>query len=161
MKANSSKGAALLGREPKAGAWREEVSSSVSLARISAIDENGHPWIVFPADASRAEIAARHVCRIGPDDLGREAVLSYEDGDPSKPIILGLLQASNETRQPAVRLSADGEEVSLSAARQITLQCGKASITLTRAGKVLIRGAYVSTRSSGVNRIKGGSVQIN
>ncbi len=58
-------------------------------------------------------------------------------------------------------MSADGEELTLSAKRQITLQCGKASITLTRAGKVLIRGAYVSTRSSGVNRIKGGSVQIN
>ena len=31
----------------------------------------------------------------------------------------------------------------------------------TRAGKVLVRGAYVSSRSSGVQRIKGGSVQIN
>ena len=41
------------------------------------------------------------------------------------------------------------------------LRCGKASITLTRAGKVLIRGAYLLSRSSGVNRIKGGSVQIN
>jgi hypothetical protein len=41
------------------------------------------------------------------------------------------------------------------------LQCGKASITLTRAGKVLINGAYVSSRSSGVNRLKGGSIQLN
>ena len=41
------------------------------------------------------------------------------------------------------------------------LRCGKASITLTREGKVLIKGAYLSSRSSGVNRIKGGSVQIN
>ena len=35
------------------------------------------------------------------------------------------------------------------------------SITLTGAGKVLIRGAYVLSRSSGVNKIKGGSVQLN
>jgi hypothetical protein len=41
------------------------------------------------------------------------------------------------------------------------LHCGKASITLTRAGKVIIRGEYVLARSSGVNRIVGGSVQIN
>ena len=33
--------------------------------------------------------------------------------------------------------------------------------TLTRAGKILIRGAYLLARSSGVNRIQGGSVQIN
>ena len=32
---------------------------------------------------------------------------------------------------------------------------------LTRAGKVLIQGAYLLSRSTGVNRIKGGSVQIN
>ena len=34
-------------------------------------------------------------------------------------------------------------------------------ITLTRAGKVLITGGYVSSRSKGVNRVKGASVQIN
>ena len=49
----------------------------------------------------------------------------------------------------------------LTAEREIVLKCGKASITLTRAGKVIIRGAYVLSRSSGVNRIVGGSVQIN
>ena len=34
------------------------------------------------------------------------------------------------------------------------LRCGKASITLTRAGKVLFHGTYVSNRSSGVLRLK-------
>ena len=55
----------------------------------------------------------------------------------------------------------DGETLNVHAERQIELRCGKSSITLTRAGKVLIRGAYLLSRSSGVNRIKGGSVQIN
>jgi hypothetical protein len=49
----------------------------------------------------------------------------------------------------------------VSAKEQLVLRCGKASITLTKAGKVLIRGEYVQSRSSGVNRIRGGSVQIN
>ena len=44
---------------------------------------------------------------------------------------------------------------------EIVFECGKASITLTKSGKILIRGAYLLSRSSGVNRIKGGSVQIN
>jgi len=52
----------------------------------------------------------------------------------------------------------DGERVVFDAKKEIVLRCGKASITLTRAGKVLIRGAYLLNRSSGVNRIKGGSV---
>jgi hypothetical protein len=165
MKASSSTNAAhgstLLDRKRTlAKAVRSEASPSVSLAVLSAIDEEGRPWISFPHDASRTSQPARSVCVVGPADLGREAVLSFEGGDLSKPIILGLLQPAPAAALPT-RLSADGEEVTLSAAKQIVLQCGKASITLTRAGKVLIRGAYVSTRSSGVNRIKGGSVQIN
>jgi hypothetical protein len=49
----------------------------------------------------------------------------------------------------------------VSAKEQMVLQCGKASITLTKAGKVLIQGSYVSSRSTGVNRVKGGSVHLN
>jgi hypothetical protein len=54
-----------------------------------------------------------------------------------------------------------GREVVLTAENEIVLRCGEASITLTRAGKILLRGSYLLSRSSGVNRIKGGSVQIN
>ena len=41
------------------------------------------------------------------------------------------------------------------------IECGSASITLTRAGKVLIRGHYVQSRATGVNSLKGGSVELN
>ena len=51
--------------------------------------------------------------------------------------------------------------MNITAEKEIVLKCGKASITLTKAGKVIIRGTYLLNRSSGVNRIKGGSVQIN
>ena len=49
----------------------------------------------------------------------------------------------------------------MTARKQLTLRCGKSSITLTAAGKIIIRGKYIVSRSSGVHRIKGGSVQIN
>ena len=41
------------------------------------------------------------------------------------------------------------------------LRCGDASITLTRAGKVLIKENYVLSRSRGCNKIKGAAVDIN
>ena len=41
------------------------------------------------------------------------------------------------------------------------LMCGKASVTLRRNGKVVIRGTYVETHSDGTNRVKGGQVRIN
>lgn len=96
----------------------------------------------------------------------------FEGSDPQKPIIVGLLQQPQPARAPAasaevspgaspITAKIDGEQLVLSADKEIVLRCGKASLTLTRAGKVLIRGAYLLSRSSGVNRIKGGSVQIN
>lgn len=66
---------------------------------------------------------------------------------------------TNESPEPPAESRA--ETLVLAADREIVLRCGKASITLTRAGKVIIRGAYVGIISSGVNRIQGGSVQIN
>ena len=65
-------------------------------------------------------------------------------------------------QQPAtVSVDEDGERLIVSAREQLVLRCGKASITLTKAGKVLIDGSYVLSRSTGVNRVKGGSVQLN
>jgi len=55
----------------------------------------------------------------------------------------------------------DGKRVTFDAKEEIVLRCGKASIILTRAGRVIIRGAYILSRSSSVNRIQGGSVRIN
>ncbi len=55
----------------------------------------------------------------------------------------------------------DGRRVELEAADEIVLRCGEACIVLRRNGRVVIRGTYVETRSRGVNRIKGGTVEIN
>jgi hypothetical protein len=55
----------------------------------------------------------------------------------------------------------DGKRVVLEGQDEVVLRCGEASITLTRNGKIAIRGKYLLSRSSGVNRILGGSVQVN
>lgn len=69
-----------------------------------------------------------------------------------------LMEVSRDEEQQVV---VDGKRVTIQGAEEITLKCGKASITLTKSGKILLRGTYLSNRSSGVNRIMGGSVQIN
>jgi hypothetical protein len=96
----------------------------------------------------------------------------FEGGSPDKPIIMGVIKPAqaehltatedpHNAAQNAVIAEVDDESLVFRANKEVVLRCGKASITLTRAGKVLIRGAYLLSRSSGVNRIKGGSVQIN
>jgi hypothetical protein len=71
---------------------------------------------------------------------------------------------NEEQSAPPPSLEVDAgveDEFVLTAAKQLTLRCGESSITLTAAGKIILRGKYIVSRSSGVQRIKGGSVQIN
>lgn len=44
---------------------------------------------------------------------------------------------------------------------QLVLRSGAASLTLTAAGKVLLRGGYVSSWSNGINRIVGRTVRLD
>lgn len=69
--------------------------------------------------------------------------------------------AAKTSRDEENRVYVDGERVTIEGAEEVTFKCGKASITLTKSGKILIRGTYLLNRSSGVNRILGGSVQVN
>ncbi|MBC7943689.1 MAG: hypothetical protein H7X91_00110 [Burkholderiales bacterium] len=127
--------------------------------------ENAVPLVVYPGQPGSAAIAARAILDLRGEHIGREVVLMFEGSDPLKPLVVGCLQEKSAwplAEKPAqVEVDADGERLVIDAKNEIVLRCGKASITLTKAGKVLIRGAYLLSRSSGVNRIKGGSVQIN
>jgi hypothetical protein len=77
-------------------------------------------------------------------------------------IITHVLESLNDSSSSiAPEVIVDGKRIQIEGKDEIILQCGKASITLHRNGRVIIRGAYVETRSSGTNRIKGGAVLIN
>lgn len=130
---------------------------------LVGIAEDGTPKVDFDGNPDGEPIPAVATVAVTERDAGREAVLAFEDEDAHRPILLGLVQlpGPRATAPPVAEASLDGERITLTAEKEIVLRCGHASITLTRAGKVLIRGAYLLSRSSGVNRIKGGSVQIN
>lgn len=59
------------------------------------------------------------------------------------------------------KIVVDADALHFNGSREIRLECGEASISLTRAGKIIIKGAEIVTRSTGSNRIKGVSVEIN
>ncbi|WP_373499033.1 DUF6484 domain-containing protein, partial [Desulfococcus sp.] len=100
---------------------------------------------------------------------GLRVLLVFEEGDPRRPVLIDTVldrveapaPIEMEASEPLEEVTVDGRRITFDAREEIVLRCGKSSITLTRAGKILIRGAYLLTRSSGVNRIKGASVQIN
>ena len=148
----------------------EASSASVTVGQINGFAPSVGPLVDFPGNHSGMLLLARAVVPVTDRSIGQEVALTFEDGDLTRPLILGVIQrfddadpnaSSLPTRSGSVNVTADGNRLLLTACEEIVLRCGSASITLTAAGKVLIRGDYLLSRSSGANRIKGGSVQIN
>lgn len=69
--------------------------------------------------------------------------------------------AKGEALDEGEEIIVDGKKVVIQAKEELVLKCGSSSITLTKSGKIMLRGKYLVSRSSGVNRILGGSVQVN
>jgi hypothetical protein len=116
-------------------------------------------------DGQPTALRARSTVDLHGPHIGQPVALMFEGGDPTRPIVMGVVRQAAGwplAEPPAqVEVDADGQRLIVSAKEQMVLRCGKASITLTKAGKVLIEGSYVLSRSTGVNRVKGGSVQLN
>ena len=112
-----------------------------------------------PANGPVAAIAVTEVSSLIP---GIEVALSFINNDPSQPLILGTINRLEkiENHLP-IPVETDGKRREITADNELILRCGDASITLTKAGKILLKGTYVSSHAKGVNRIKGGSVQVN
>lgn len=148
----------------------------VAIGIVADIAPDGSPLVACPS-ISENPLPARATVPVAQDNVGAEVALMFEGGDPARPLIMGLIVNPGQRDEPVEIpvLTASGAERTtvqvddgepedfqyIEGKEMIVLKCGRASITLTKAGKVLIRGAYVSTRSSGVNRIKGGSVHLN
>lgn len=145
----------------------------VVIGRFAALGPAREVLVDFPGSPAEAPIAARSMVPVSAADQGRAVALMFEEGDVGRPLLMGMIHEPEPIEAEAeaieaegalaqdLQVEADGERVVVSADKELVLRCGKASITLTQAGKIVIRGAYVLTRSSGVNRIQGGSVQIN
>lgn len=132
---------------------------------IGVTNEGRTPLVCYPGQPGTAALHARATVDLHGAHIGRQVVIMFEAKDLAKPIIMGVLREGEgwplEQRPGQVEVDVDGERLMVSAKEQLVLKCGKASITLTKAGKVLIKGSYLSSHSSGVNRIRGGTVHVN
>ena len=132
---------------------------------LALADDGETPLVRYPGQLGASAVFARTSVDLHGRHVGASIVLMFDQGDPDRPVVLGILQgqpgcdAGDEHLQ--VEVDQGGQRVIVSASEQLVLRCGKASITLTKAGKVLVEGTYVSNRSTGLNRIKGAAVQLN
>ena len=143
----------------------QRIAGLVTGVLIGFADDGNVPLVMFQGQPGRAALRAACTVDLHGQHIGRNVALMFERGDPRQPIVIGLLRRPAERpicEVPGhVEVDSDGERLMVSARQQLVLKCGKASITLTKAGKILIRGAYISNRSAGVVSIVGGSVKIN
>lgn len=96
-----------------------------------------------------------------------DAVLYARDETGMRGYILGLIEKYlPETGNPPDKFLLDGkskslQEIKIEAEEKIELRCGQSSITMNKEGKVVIKGANLTSRASRINKIKGGAVRIN
>lgn len=161
----------------------ENVSSgSVVIADIIGLNDIGRPLVSWIANHPTPQEAMTTV-PINSNMIGRQVAILFNNGDQTKPVIVGVIQnplldlletqpedsdnSNNDSQldtgpdNSQQEIYADGKKVLIEASEEIVLKCGASSITLSKSGKIIIRGKYLMNRSSGVNRILGGSVQIN
>jgi hypothetical protein len=144
------------------------------MGKILAIAAPSGVWVEIPGVSQRA--LARVAIATDLAQLTRAieqqlpAVFTFEAADAARPILIGLVAPIAPTPEPThaqasapfvVEADADGQRVRVEAQEEVVFQCGKASLTLKRNGRIVLRGSYVETRASGTNRIRGGNVRIN
>ncbi len=153
----------LRGGSASASPPSDSPCTGMVIGELLAIVE-GAPLVAQPGATAHA-VKALSLVDLHGAHIGMRVALMFDGGDRDRPIVIGVVRGQAawplETRPAQVEVDADGERLLVTAKEQLVLRCGKASITLTKAGKVLIEGSYLLSRSSGVNRIKGGSVQLN
>ena len=143
-----------------------------AVARFDSFDLLDQPRLTGIPGCPGEVITARSTVALRQAHIGRDVLVMFVAGDPRQPVILGVIEprprdeaaAAEGTRLAAgtrAQALVDGERQVIEAEREVVLRCGDASITLTRAGKVVIKGHYILSRSTGYNKIKGAAIDIN
>ncbi|OJH39236.1 DUF6484 domain-containing protein [Cystobacter ferrugineus] len=144
---------------------------------VAALDADGMPLVDFEDNPAGRPLPAQ--CGALVEDTAlvdaarnrQGALLLFEEEDATRPVLVTLLRS--RPRQPGVQspqgtasthpreVRVDGQRVVLEARDELELRCGDASIILRRNGRIVLEGLQVDSRSRGLQRIRGGKVEIN
>jgi len=131
-------------------------TTGVIIGSVAGVDAKGSPLVSWSGgEPVAAQVVWMAAMPKWTECVGARVVLGLADGSECQPIILGLLDApaSPPQREPDVLRIVSG--------RELVIECGEAKIMLRADGRVEIRGTHLVSRSSGPNKIKGGTVHIN
>lgn len=106
--------------------------------------------VQFNRNQCKESILARTTVKLSEDDQSESCTLVFQDSDPQKPIITGIIKTERNVNKPLVIESDKGIEI----------QCGHSKIEITDK-EVSINGQRVTTRAYGLNRVQGASIKLN
>jgi Domain of unknown function (DUF6484) len=153
-----------------------EPSARMTGASVGTVVAFKHGEVRVTFAGTPKPVAARILAPLDDATLERaahehaEGVLLFEEGDPARPLLIGLLRSAAPLLDallagplPATEKVAriDGARVAIEGKEEVVLQCGKASLTLRRDGRVVLRGVNLVTQADQVHKIRGGKVQVN
>lgn len=139
------------------------------IATLQGVTREGEVRVAVPG---HGVASARVLASVSRDELlrasaGRELLVMCANGDPSRPVVIGLLEdpaevvlSLAETRE-VIAERGDSTHRVFSAEGSISLVCGEASLTLHADGRVVTRGVNVVSVASEQQRIQGAIVRIN
>lgn len=134
-------------------------AGGVTIGRLESVD--GEWWASFTRAgverrARPIAIAWQPGASTGARLSGCRVALGFEGNDPDRPVVLAILDppSDGEDHQTPEVLRFDAK-------REVVLACGKAKVSLRADGRIVILGGYILSRSSGAQKIKGGSIQLN
>lgn len=144
-------------------------SAELISGTLVRVELNQCVWVDYAGNPFNAPLAAICTAHVDVSDIGREVALAFAQGDPAQPILLGLIRRS-WTQTPGSCASVKGPDetsqtspahVQFNAAETMTLQCGRASLTLNRDGRVIVRGTNIASYADGTLRLRGAVVELN
>jgi hypothetical protein len=133
---------------------------------LALLDGGRVPLVTHPGHVGHAGLRARATLDLHGRHVGHPVVLVFQDGDPCKPIVIGVLHEPDDpTRWPLRdephQVEVDGERLVVTARGELVLRCGRSQITLRADGHVEIKGETVVSQAAAANRVRGGSVELN
>jgi hypothetical protein len=167
---------------------QNELSSQGSLliGKVISINDHGNPLIAYNEATHTLPIEALTTVPLNDASIGKDVAISFAQNQGGTPIVMGVIRrilddviSQQENTTPLTtaiddintnllrtenskpEIIVDGNKLELSAADEITLRCGKSSITLNKNGKILIKGEHMLNRTAGSYKIKSGSIQLN
>jgi hypothetical protein len=124
---------------------------------LVCLNADGCPIVDYSGNELGPVVARTAISAADPGDT---VLLVFECGDPTRPIIVGVVRERFEPRcLQQVKITA--KEILFEGTETVNLCSGESTLTLRKDGRVTLRGKDVVTRASRTNRLRGATVKIN